>query len=84
MRVAVRRKRLTINDGLKIMEMFDGLPIETDSNYGADYAREIFNLSQAHGLSCYDAAYIELAMRTNVRLMSLDDTLIKAAAEIGI
>lgn len=84
LRVSVRRKRLTINESLKIMEMLDRLPLETDANHGADYAREIFNLSQTHNLSCYDAAYIELALRTNSRLMSLDDSLIKAAKEIGL
>jgi predicted nucleic acid-binding protein len=84
LRVAVRRKRLTINDSLKILEMLDRLPIETDANCGADYAREGFNLSQLYNLSCYDAAYLELALRTNSRLMSLDDSLIKAAKDIGV
>lgn len=40
---------------------------------------EILRLARAHQLSVYDAAYLELALRKNIPLATLDTDLIKAA-----
>ena len=41
-------------------------------------------LSEAHGLSFYDASYLELALRLNSQLASADRKLIHAAKSCGI
>lgn len=41
-------------------------------------------LGSEHGLTAYDAAYLDLALRKNLRLASLDDALIKAARKAGV
>lgn len=41
-------------------------------------------LAATHGLSAYDAAYLELALRRRVALASLDQALIRAMAKVGV
>ena len=51
----------------------------------ADHALgEILDLSRRYGLSSYDAAYLELAMREGLPLATLDDALTKAAKKAGV
>ena len=40
-------------------------------------------LAALHGLSAYDAAYLELALRRSLVLVSLDDRLLAAARAVG-
>jgi len=40
-------------------------------------------LAATHGLSAYDAAYLELALRRSLTLVSLDARLVAAAHAIG-
>jgi predicted nucleic acid-binding protein len=42
-------------------------------------ANEVLRLARTHQLSVYDAAYLELALRKNAPLATLDTDLIKAA-----
>ena len=41
-------------------------------------------LARAHGLTSYDAAYLDLALRRELPLASLDDALRQAATSLGI
>jgi len=82
--VAIKRKRLTHNQVFSISDLLEKLPFETDMRCGAEHARHIVELSQLYNLSSYDAAYIELAVRTKSKLMSLDAGMISAAKEIGL
>ena len=45
---------------------------------------KILNLADAHRLTIYDAAYLELAMRLGVPLATLDGALAKAARSEGV
>ncbi len=82
--IAVKRKRMTHNDFSRVTELFSRMRIETDSEYGFIFSREIFDLSQQYNLSSYDSVYLELAMRKKCTLMTLDKELIAAAKVIGI
>lgn len=44
----------------------------------------IFKLAELNGLTVYDAAYLDLAIRERVRLASLDGALRKAAMKSGV
>lgn len=51
----------------------------------ADHADEAVSiLSRKHGLSGYDAAYLETAIRRRAKLATLDKKLARAAAEEGV
>src|SRR4030042_3943719 len=73
--VAVKRKRLDVMEITRIIELLEKLPLETDVQYGIQYSRDLFELTQLYKVSSYDAAYIELSMRTKSKLMSLDSDL---------
>lgn len=82
--ISVKRQRMTHNDFSRVTELFSRMRIETDSEYGFIFSREIFDLSQQYNLSSYDSVYLELAMRKKCILMTLDKELIAAAKVIGI
>lgn len=46
--------------------------------------RRIFELAERHRITFYDAAYLELAHRERLPLATLDQALVKAAADEGI
>ena len=79
--VAVKRKRLNVTEITRIIELLEKLPLETDVQYGIQYSRDLFELTQLYKVSSYDAAYIELSMRTKSKLMSLDSDLMAIADE---
>ena len=65
------------------LEMLKELDIEADVQTYARSLDDILNLARRYGLSAYDASYLELAMRENLSLATLDEDLIKAAKKAG-
>ena len=45
---------------------------------------KIYDVSQNYGLSAYDASYLELAIRLNLKLATRDKELVKAAQQVGL
>ncbi|HEY4485288.1 MAG TPA: type II toxin-antitoxin system VapC family toxin [Nitrospiria bacterium] len=82
--MAQRRRRLSEPDRIRLIELYETLPIQTDILLGADIIRRLHALAQEHNLSAYDTAYLELAQRRGFELATLDRDLIKAARKIGI
>lgn len=81
---AERRKALTIAQATGFLEELGAWPIQVDT-LGVDRAfQQILNTARQHNLSAYDAAYLELAMREELPLATLDDALIKAAMSVGV
>lgn len=46
--------------------------------------RAVISVSERHQLTIYDAAYLELALRTGARLATRDQGLVSAAARAGV
>lgn len=82
--VAQRRERVSEADCLRIAELYRSLPLETDIVPGPEALWRFRTLAQEHGLSAYDAAYLELAGRRELALATLDGTLSKAARKAGV
>jgi predicted nucleic acid-binding protein len=82
--IAIKRKRLNFNEITMIIELVEKLPLETDISYGIQYSKDLFQLTQLYNLSSYDAVYIELAIRTKAKLMSLDKNIINVLKNIGL
>lgn len=82
--MAQRRGRLSDLDGRRITELFGMLPIQTDVVLMPDNVWRLHNLAREHGLSAYDAAYLELAQRRGFELATLDAKLARAARKMGI
>ena len=81
---AQRRKRLTEGDRNRLTELFRMLPIQTDTVPDAEAMYRFQSLAIDHGLSAYDAAYLELAQRRGIGLATLDQRLRSACASAGI
>jgi predicted nucleic acid-binding protein len=76
-----RRGRIDRNAADAALTEFDLLPYETD--HACDSGR-IVTLARKHGLTVYDAAYLELALRRAAPLATLDHALRAAAAAEGM
>ena len=81
---AVRRKRLKHSDALNINRLLSSFNFITDINYGSEYTEKLLQLSQLYNLSSYDACYLELSIRKQGMLGTLDKELKKACAQSGV
>ena len=82
--VGESRRRLTSSDIARFFELLQGLPIETDTQTASRALTDTLQLARTHGLSAYDAAYLELAMREGWTLATLDRQLKRAAKAVGV
>jgi predicted nucleic acid-binding protein len=64
--------------------LIDALPIAVDHQTSERAWREILFLARSEGLTTYDAAYLELALRRGASLGTLDTDLAKAARDHGL
>lgn len=66
------------------LEMLTGIEIEVDSATFANSLTSTLQLARRHGLSAYDASYLEVALREGLTLATLDEDLRKAAKKTGV
>jgi len=79
LRLFEKKELITALDLEKAVAFMDCLPILRD-RIAVDFSMPlVLNLSRAYELTMYDACYLELAVRLNLPLASLDSDLIKAA-----
>ena len=64
--------------------MLQKLDISVDPATPAHALAATLQLARRHKLSAYDAAYLELALRTGLPLATLDEKLLKAARKAGV
>lgn len=79
LRTAVRRDRLTVDERDEILVRLGALQVEVDSETSTAAWGMTIDLSDRYGLTPYDAAYIELALRRRAPLATRDRALARAA-----
>ena len=79
---AQRRKRVAAKDAKGLLARASRLPLVTDGRVVP--LVEIADLADSHGITTYDAAYLELAARLNCPLATQDKALAKAASRLGV
>ena len=82
--VGERRGRLTEAQTARFVQLLGELPIDVEELDLATAFGPVLATARAHGLSSYDAAYLELAARRGLPLASLDDRLVRAASAAGV
>src|SRR5512135_1118817 len=82
--VGERRGRCTQADTTSWLGFLSGLPVLVDGATEARAWSDTINLARQHGLSEYDAAYLELALREDLPLATLDARLEAAATAVGV
>ena len=83
--IALKKQRISREEYENCLEVFQELPFHVDnfSTIPASLPR-IKDLCNKHGLTSYDGSYLELALRLQVPLMTLDKKLITAAQLEGL
>jgi predicted nucleic acid-binding protein len=79
LQMAVRRKRIDDAFRDRALTHLAAIPIEVDPESELHAWSASVRISTVHGLTVYDASYLELAQRRRLRLATLDSALIKAA-----
>jgi predicted nucleic acid-binding protein len=82
--MAARRGRIQPADIPRVLALLDPLPIAIRSTAHEHARREVLELARRERLTCYDAAYLELAMREGLPLATLDIQLQAAARHAGV
>jgi len=78
--VAERKKRLSEADSVRFVTLLTQLPIVIEQDQPERMMKEIMALARRHNLSSYDASYLDLSMRMDIPIATLDNNL-RAAAQ---
>jgi predicted nucleic acid-binding protein len=82
--LAERRGRLKRSNMEQRLELLAALPITIDGDTASRAWTDTLLLARAERLTLYDAAYLELAIRRDVELATLDRELRRAARKMGV
>jgi predicted nucleic acid-binding protein len=82
--VGERRKRSTQAQASRMIAYLAALPISVDDETNVRAWNTTLDLARQQGLTAYDAAYLELALRRGLPIASLDDQLKAAAQAVGV
>jgi predicted nucleic acid-binding protein len=82
--MAERRKRITSGETRRHFSSLEMLAVAIDEQAPHEAWNAAFHLARTHGLTLYDASYLELAIRQGVALGSLDAKLRRAARAEGV
>jgi predicted nucleic acid-binding protein len=82
--IAERRKRIALAKVTAILVRIAGLPIFVTPTDPKRAFEQILPMARQQGLSQYDAAYLELAVREGLALATLDGKLQRAARATGV
>ncbi|WP_183005359.1 type II toxin-antitoxin system VapC family toxin [Achromobacter sp. UMC71] len=81
---AERSQRITEHQRLSFALLLDRLPIRADPDPAASNMSRTYQLARTHGLTAYDASYVELARRNGACLATFDRKLADAARASGV
>jgi predicted nucleic acid-binding protein len=79
--MGLRRGRMSIPDSAQFLVSLNEMNVRLSEPASYD---NVFSLAQEHGLTVYDAAYLDLAIQEGLPLASLDGQLVRAAQKVGI
>jgi len=84
LRTAERRGRLEAPQVDESLELLKELSPRVDRDMDGDIAATLLGLARAYEITVYDASYLELALRLNLPLATLDTRLMRAATDAGV
>jgi predicted nucleic acid-binding protein len=79
-----RRKRSTEADTTKWLLSLASLPIDIDSRQTSETFTSVIPLARAHGMTSYDASYLELALRRSIPFATMEPKLRACANVLGV
>lgn len=84
LQMALRRKRIDRQYRDLALKRLQDFPIETDPETSLHVWSAGAGLADQYGLTLYDAVYLELAIRRQLPLATLDKALIEAGRQAGL
>jgi predicted nucleic acid-binding protein len=81
---ACRKQRINYASATEFINLLTALDIQIDEAVATKSFHDIFMLAHAEGLTTYDTAYLELAMRLGLPLATRDRQLSEVAARLGV
>ncbi len=82
--VAERRKRLKQVDSVRFITLLSQLPIVVEDEGSEKMMKDLLALGRTSHLSSYDASYLDLAMRKDCPIATIDKKLMEAAKEVSV
>ena len=82
--VAERSKRLQQADSVRFITLLLQLPIEVEHEWPEKIMKDLLALGRTKNLSSYDASYLDLAMRKDCPIATLDKRIRDAAEDISV
>ncbi len=82
--VAERKGRIGIADSQRFIRLLEALPIEVHPVSVGECLQAVLDAARRHGLSAYDASYLQLAMDRSLPLATNDLPLRRAAEAAGV
>ncbi len=82
--LAERKRRITQAQSDAFISDLGKLGIERDDEAADRAFTHLLTLCRTHQLTSYDAIYLDLAVRRNLPLATVDDQLRKAASKLGV
>ena len=79
--MGLRRGRIGKPDSEQFLISLNELNVRLSEPASYD---DVFSLAQDHGLTVYDAAYLDLAIQEHLPLASLDGQLVRATQKVGL
>ena len=81
---AERRKRLKQVDSVRFLTLLLKLPIVVQEQESGQTMKDLLALGRTNNLSSYDASYLDLAMRKDCPIATLDKKLMEAAKRVDV
>jgi predicted nucleic acid-binding protein len=82
--MAEKRQRILPANSMLFVQLLSALDIQIDNDFALRAFEQIIPLCRSYALTAYDAAYLDLALRKQLPLATLDDDLRRAGAGLGI
>jgi predicted nucleic acid-binding protein len=82
--VATRRGRIVEEDWVRVRRTLAAFPIDVDPASTERVLGAVLPLASEHGISVYDAMYLELSLRLGLPLATLDRKLAAACDAAGV
>lgn len=82
--VGERKGRLTNAEAGRFHALLEALPISVEVSTTSKTLSTVLPLARKHGLTAYDASYLDLAVRLACPLATFDKALLEAAKAVGV
>jgi predicted nucleic acid-binding protein len=82
--ISERKGRITAVKVNEFISLIDRFKLEIDAEAPERAFADILPLCRSHQLTSYDAVYLDLALRRQLPLATLDEPLRKAAKKLGV